>query len=171
MENFVPSFFIDGWYRTWNHFALMDSSGSISHVSMCKNTCLLFQSPGMWWGQFWGLPSCCRGFLHIPYFVCGKKGVMDEAFIHLENPLIFIKSRCLSLGISLFSKTEWYYIACFLYEFSVFLFIWQSKCQNLTFRQNVPSVSLPCAHPTPDPATVVSSPSRPLGFLQLSLLS
>lgn len=58
--------------------------------------------------------------LHVPYFVCGKKGVMDETFIHLENPLIFIKSRCLSLGISLFSKTEWYYIACFLYEFSQF---------------------------------------------------
>lgn len=94
-------------------------------------------------------PSVMLPRLHVPYFVCGKKGVMDEAFIHLENPLIFIKSRCLSLGISLFSKTEWYYIACFLYEFSVFLFIWQSKCQNLTFRQNVPSVSLPSVHPTP----------------------
>lgn len=62
VENFVPSFFIDGRDRTWNHFALMDSSSSISHVSMCKNTCLLLQAPGMWWGQFWGLPSCCRGF-------------------------------------------------------------------------------------------------------------
>lgn len=114
-------FFIDSWDRAWNHFALMDSSSSFPHVSVCKNARLTWRSPGMGWEQFCDVSSSCQK-LPTLYSVCRRKTVMDEAFIHLGDPLIFMKSWVLSVAIALFSKTGWYYMARFLYEFSQLAF-------------------------------------------------